>query len=143
MFSLRLIRNHFSVLLVLLTCSMAGAASAPLGSTVHSGGVTFRVWAPFVDSVAVRINDGAPIPMVKEAGQPEPADTVWAADVPSAKEGDRYKYVIQCNGNTADFIDPRALELTDHTPSASSVIVDTKSLTPAPFTEPPLQKLVI
>jgi 1,4-alpha-glucan branching enzyme len=145
MFSLqlRLIASRFSLLLVLLAGSMAGAASSPLGSTVNPGGVTFRVWAPFVDSVAVRINEGAEIPMAKEADHPEPADAIWAADVASAKAGDRYKYVIQCNGNTAEFIDPRALELTDHTPSASSVIVDTGSLIPAPFTEPPLQKLVI
>ena len=141
-------RNRASrcgVLSLLLLCIWGAvpAVAAPLGSTVHPGGVTFRVWAPFVDSVAVRINESAPVPMIKEDGHTDAGDTVWAVDVPGAKAGDRYKYAIACNGNTNDFIDPRGLELTDHTPAAWSVIVDQSTLRPAPFKEPALRELVI
>ena len=53
-------------------------ATDPLGATLHADGTTtFRVWAPFVDSVGVRLNGGAVIPMTQEAGHPDPADTTW------------------------------------------------------------------
>ncbi|HEX4797301.1 MAG TPA: alpha-amylase family glycosyl hydrolase [Humisphaera sp.] len=132
------------ILISLLFVSIAAwAAPAPLGSTVHNGGVTFRVWAPYVDSVAVRIGDAAPVPMAKEPGHPDAGDTTWAVDLPNAKAGDVYKYVIQCNGNTGEFIDPRGLQLTDYTPTASSVVVDMRSHVPMPFNEPPLRSLII
>jgi len=123
--------------------SIATSATAPLGATVHPGGVTFRVWAPYADSVAVRINEGNAIAMAREPGHSEPADGIWSAEVPGAKASDRYKYVIHCKGNEGEFIDPRGLELTDYTPGASSVIVDMGERKPAPFTTPSLQSLVI
>lgn len=130
------------LLSLLWTSAATSAAPSPLGSTVHAGGVSFRVWAPFVDSVAVRINDAAPVSMAKEPGH-EDGDTVWTVDVPRAKAGDRYKYAIVRNGTSGDFIDPRGLELTDHTAAAWSVVVDQNSLHPKAFKEPPLQDLVI
>ena len=43
-----------SILLV-----VSASAADPLGATLHNDGTTtFRVWAPFVDDVAVRINGG-------------------------------------------------------------------------------------
>ncbi len=41
----------------------------PLGATVHSGGATFRVWVPFVDSVSVKINDQPPVRAEKRGGK--------------------------------------------------------------------------
>ncbi|HEX5245212.1 MAG TPA: alpha-amylase family glycosyl hydrolase [Tepidisphaeraceae bacterium] len=123
--------------------SIATSAPAPLGAIVHPGGVTFRVWVPYADSVAVRINEGNAVAMAREPGHSDPADAVWSAEVPGAKAGDRYKYVIRCKGNEGEFIDPRGLQLSDYTPNASSVIVDMGARKPAPFTTPSLQSLVI
>ena len=123
--------------------AIARAANAPLGATVHPDGVTFRVWAPYADSVAVRINEGNTVAMARESEHADPADATWSAEVPGAKAGDHYKYVIHCKGNEGEFIDPRGMELTDYTPGASSVIVDMGARKPKPFTTPSLQSLVI
>lgn len=139
----RQVRLTAFLLVLLGLCSIARSAIAPLGATVHPGGVTFRVWAPYADSVAVRINEGNTVAMVREPGNSNPADATWSAEVPGAKAGDRYKYVIRCKGNEGAFIDPRGLELTDYTPTASSVIVDMGARKPVPFKAPPLQSLVI
>src|SRR6266478_5468515 len=57
----------------LVATPSAGAAD-PLGATLHNDGTTtFRVWAPFVDDVAVKINGGAMVPLTKETGHPDPA----------------------------------------------------------------------
>src|SRR5438876_7755264 len=59
------------------------SAADPLGATLHSDETTtFRVWAPFVDNVAVKINGGAATPLAKEAGHTDPADTTWTGTVP-------------------------------------------------------------
>jgi len=136
-------RRSWALFALLSIASIAIAAPAPLGATVHPGGVTFRIWAPYADSVAVRINEGNAIGMAREPGHPDPADATWSAEVPGAKAGDHYKYVIRCKGNEGEFIDPRGLELTDYTPGASSVIVNMGARKPKPFTTPSLQSLVI
>ena len=67
--------------LLILVATFLGAtrlanAADPLGATLHKDGTTaFRVWAAFVDSVAVKINDRAPMPLAREPGHPDPADT--------------------------------------------------------------------
>src|SRR3954467_3001471 len=69
----------------------AGPASAadPLGATLHKNGTTtFRVWAPFLDKVAVKINGGPPVPMAEEPGHSDPADTTWVVTVPDTRAGD-------------------------------------------------------
>jgi hypothetical protein len=35
----------------------------PLGATPKQGGTTFRLWGPFVDSVAVKVNEREPVRM--------------------------------------------------------------------------------
>lgn len=100
----------------------------PLGATPYPGGATFRVWAPFVDSVSVKINGGTPVPLRKEDGHAAD-DAVWTADVSGAKVGDRFQYLITANGASRTFIDPRARQLTCPDRSSSSVIVDS---TPEP-----------
>jgi 1,4-alpha-glucan branching enzyme len=109
-------------------------ATDPLGATLHSDGTTtFRVWAPFVDSVAVRINGGAA--------------------VPSTKAGDQYRYAIGLGGVVREFSDPRAQQLTGFdlpngfglpgsTSTPSSVLVDSSFTVPA-FTQPTFNSMVI
>ena len=85
----------------------------PLGATPRKDGTTtFRVWAPFVDAVAVKINGRTPVPLAREASHPDPADTVWAGTVAGVKAGDKYRYTIERGGVTREFNDPRAQQLT-------------------------------
>jgi 1,4-alpha-glucan branching enzyme len=130
------------------------SAAEPFGATPHGDGTTtFRVWAPFVDTVGVRINGGNTVPLAKEPGHPDPADTTWAGTVPNATAGDKYRYVIQAGGVSREFNDPRAQQLTgfelpngfgvpgnDDRPQ--SVIVDPTFSMP-PFTEPTFNSMVI
>ena len=141
------------VSVLLLAISLAGATD-PLGSTLHKDGTTtFRVWAPFVDSVAVKINDGAIMPLTQEPGHTDPADTTWIGTVPGTKAGDQYRYVIQIGSVTREYNDPRAQRLTGfdlpngfglpgNDDKPKSVIVDPAFSMPA-FTEPTLNTMVI
>ena len=87
----------------------------PLGSTLHKDGTTtFRVWAPFVDSVAVKINEGPLVPLTKE-----PAILIWRipsgqGTVSQTKAGDEYRYTIRISSITREFNDPRAQQLTGY-----------------------------
>jgi 1,4-alpha-glucan branching enzyme len=136
------LRSVFAAFLLVVSASYAVAAGDPLGATPHSDGTTFRVWAPFVDTVAVKVNAVAPVPMAKEAGHPDAADTTWSAVVPGAKAGDHYRYIITCKGAVNEFTDPRSLQLTSYNPSAWSVIVD-PGQSAAGFGAPPINNTVI
>jgi 1,4-alpha-glucan branching enzyme len=141
------------VSVLLLTTPLASAAD-PLGATLHKDGTTtFRVWAPFVDNVAVKINDGGVVPLTQEPGHTDPADTTWIGTVSGTKAGDQYRYVIRIGSVTREFNDPRTQQLTgfelpsgfglpgnDHKPK--SVIVDPVFDMPA-FTEPTFNSMVI
>ena len=63
-----------------LSC-LGQTAQLPLGATPKPGGTTFRLWAPFVDSVAVKVNNSDPVPMSKESGHTQADDTTWVAEV--------------------------------------------------------------
>ncbi len=131
-----------SIMVAALVCgSGARARSDPLGATPHAASVTFRVWAPFVDAVAVKV-DGTTVPMTQESGHPDAADTVWTADVPGVVAGARYRYVMQVNGASAEFHDPRARQLTGHDASAFSIVVD-PGTPPPPFQTPNFNEMVI
>jgi len=109
---LRVKRLLIFLSILLLAISVANAAD-PLGATLHKDGTTtFRVWAPFVDSVGVRINDGALVPLTQEPGHTDPADTTWVGTVVGTKAGDQYRYVIRIGSVTREFNDPRAQQLT-------------------------------
>ena len=130
------------------------SAADPLGATPHKDGTTtFRVWAPFVDAVAVKINDRTPLPLAKETGHTDPADTVWAGTVPGSKAGDKYRYAIERGGVTREFNDPRAQQLTGfelpngfglagNNDMPRSVVVDPNFGISA-FTEPTFNTMVI
>src|ERR1035441_6035179 len=50
-----------------LVATPLASAADPLGATLHKDGTTtFRVWAPFVDNVAVKLNGGAVVPLAPE-----------------------------------------------------------------------------
>jgi 1,4-alpha-glucan branching enzyme len=138
----------------LLLAALLASAADPLGATLHSDGTTtFRVWAPFVDSVAVRINDGAVRPLTQEPGHSDPADATWTGTLAGTKAGDTYRYVIRIGSNTREFNDPRAQRLTGfdlpdgyglpgNDDKPRSVIVDPTFNMPA-FTGPTFNTMVI
>jgi hypothetical protein len=69
-----------------LAATPLASAADPLGATLHNDGTTtFRVWAPFVDDVGVKINGGAVVPLAKEPGHTDPADTTWTGTVSGTK----------------------------------------------------------
>jgi 1,4-alpha-glucan branching enzyme len=137
-----------------LVAAPLASAADPLGATLHNDGTTtFRVWAPFVDNVAVKINGGAVVPLTQEPGHTDPADTTWIGTVPGTKAGDQYRYVIGLGGVTREFNDPRAQQLTGfdlpngfglpgNDSKPKSVIVDPNFSMPA-FTEPTFNSMVI
>src|SRR5262245_57478134 len=102
------------IISVLLLSTLWASAADPLGATPHSdGSTTFRVWAPFVDAVAVKANGGTAVPLASEDGHPDPADTTWVGTVPGAKAGDKYRYAIQRGGVRRGFIDSWARQLSE------------------------------
>jgi 1,4-alpha-glucan branching enzyme len=113
----------------------------PFGATLKDGATTFRVWAPFVAEVGVKLNGGDPVALKPEPGHPDD-DAVWVGTVAGAKVGDAYRYAITANGQTKEFVDPCSRQLTSAGSDASSVIVD-KSATLPDFTPPPLNQMVI
>jgi 1,4-alpha-glucan branching enzyme len=140
--------------LVFLAAMRLASAADPLGGTLHNDGTTtFRVWAPFVDDVGVRINGGAVVPLAKEPGHTDPADTTWTGTVSSTRAGDKYRYSIKLGSVAREFNDPRALQLTGfdvpngfglsgNDDKPQSVIVDTSFDMPA-FTVPAFNSMVI
>jgi 1,4-alpha-glucan branching enzyme len=139
---------------VLLVSVSRPSTADPLGATPHDDGTTtFRVWAPFVDAVAVKINGGTPVPLAKEAGHSDAADTTWAGTVPGARAGDKYRYAMERSGVTLEFNDPRAQQLTGFDPPDGFGIVGNddkpQSVVVNPdfdisgFTEPSFNAMVI
>jgi 1,4-alpha-glucan branching enzyme len=114
----------------------------PLGATPGPAGVTFRVWAPFVDAVAVKVNDGQPTPLKKEDEAAKPDDLVWVGEAAGAKAGDRYRYVIRVNEASHDFNDPRARRLVQSDAGVFSAVV-VPSPVPSLDAEPDFNRMVI
>ncbi len=154
-----LLARFFATYLLIFTSAFLGAtqsasATDPLGATLHADGTTtFRVWAPFVDAVGVRINGGAVEPLSREPGHPDPADTTWTGTVAGTKAGDTYRYSIKLAGVAREFNDPRAQQLTGfdlpdgfglagNDDKPQSVIVDSSFKLPA-FTVPSFNTMVI
>lgn len=98
-----------------------------MGSIPYAGvtgtGVTFRVWAPHATSVSVpgSFNGWNPTAnfLVKEG-----TSQIWSADIPTARAGHEYKYLI--NG-TYWWKDPRSRKVTVSgydSPGANSIVYD-------------------
>jgi 1,4-alpha-glucan branching enzyme len=136
-------RKQLWVLVFMAGLSCLGqTVQPPLGATPKQSGTTFRLWAPFVDSVVVKVNDREPVRMSKEDGHPQADDTMWVAEVPGAKVGDHYKYLITSSGVTREFIDPRARQLTSPEVGGASLIVD-PSVTSSQSVEPLFSQMVL
>lgn len=87
-----------------------------VGAHLQHGGVSFRVWAPFAESVAVTgsFNNWTDHSLESER------DGYWSSFVDGATAGQEYKFVIKNGENTYYRNDPRALHFT--TSAGNSVI---------------------
>ncbi len=104
-----------------------------VGAIVHNSGVSFRVWAPFAETVSVT----GPFNNWCETLMQSELDGYWAIFVRGAVPGQEYKFVIKNGNTTFRRNDPRAQHFT--TTAGNSVIVDTQfdwgddSFTTIPF----------
>jgi 1,4-alpha-glucan branching enzyme len=111
-----------------------------MGAISYPGGVGFRVWAPFAQSVAVagEFNNWS------ASGNPlsSEGNGYWSADVDGATVGQEYKYVVVHDGQTLCKNDPYAREI-DTTHNNSVVYDPTFDWQDESFTMPPWNELVI
>lgn len=97
---------------------MGKRSKKQVGAILHSRGVTFRVWAPFADKVAVSgsFNDWGETPMTNEQ------DGYWTVQIPHVGAGHEYQFIINNGSARYERNDPRALQLTAS--GGTSIIVD-------------------
>ncbi len=105
-----------------VTAPSAAPSTRPnMGAIPFPGGATFRVWAPFADSVCVagQFNDWSPIsrPLGQENGG------YWSVDITGAKAGQEYKFVVYSGGKALWRIDPYAKAVTNS--AGNGIICDT------------------
>jgi len=84
---------------------------AGMGAIPTAKGVTFRVWAPHAEKVYVigsfnNWNETS-APLVSEQ------NGYWSVDVPEAKKGDEYRYLIHGPAGPLSRIDPYARKVTN------------------------------
>ena len=91
-----------------------------MGAIPYPGGTTFRVWAPFATDVFV----AGTFNSWSETANPlaSEGNGYWSVDVPGAKPGDEYKYVIFNGSMKLWRIDPYAKDVTSSVGNA--IIVD-------------------
>ena len=102
----------------------AAAVKHPgMGAIPGAKGVTFRVWAPHAEKVYVTgtFNDWnrTSTPLAREA------NGYWATDVPEAKTGDEYRYMIHGSKGPLSRIDPYARQVTSSV--GNGIIYDPKA----------------
>lgn len=128
--------------LTLLLGGLAGAQSTKpgMGSVPYSGGVTFRVWAPFANAVHVggTFNSWSSVatPLASEG------NGYWSNDVSAAAVGDEYQYVITNGGSTLWRIDPYGEKVTNSV--GNTVVYDDNAFSwSGSFSTPAWNEMVI
>ena len=100
---------------------MSHQANHILGSRFTNDGVTFRVWAPFAESVVALVGEEFTwheTPLTSET------NGYWSGIVTDAQPGQSYKYrIVSKDGQTLERNDPRARQLTV-SDNGASVIID-------------------
>ncbi|HJT14708.1 MAG TPA: alpha-amylase family glycosyl hydrolase [Dongiaceae bacterium] len=121
--------------------SSSPSSRAGMGSLPFPGGAAFRVWAPHAEAVAVAgdfngWSDDSD-PLSREGGG------YWSGEVPGARAGQRYRYVIWNGSQRLERKDPYARDV-DHS-NGPCVIVDGDSFdwSGDAFRMPPWNELVI
>ena len=100
---------------------MPNASAHPgMGAIVHDTGVAFRVWAPNADAVFLTGTFNA---WSEDAAAMAPEDGgIWYVDVPGAKPGDEYRFLIHNGDAVLSRIDPYARAVT--TSVGNGIVVD-------------------
>lgn len=95
-----------------------GKTKKNVGAIAKRSGVSFRVWAPFAESVAVTgaFNNWGESPLLSEP------DGYWSAYIPGAKAGQEYKFIMKNADKIYHRNDPRALHFI--TSAGNSVIAN-------------------
>jgi 1,4-alpha-glucan branching enzyme len=111
-----------------------------MGTSLYAGGVTFRVWAPFASSVfaAGTFNEWSATanPFASEG------NGYWSVDVPGAKVGDEYQFVIRNGNQELWHKNPYVSEVVNS--SGNAIIHDPNfDWTGEDFVMPPRNELVI
>lgn len=102
---------------------MSGGKRKKLGAFAHSGGVTFRVWAPLAKHVSVAVpyvtyDTSTRVDMTREK------DGVWSVTVDHAEVGHNYKYIITTNRDEEIMRnDPRARVVNTSSDGGSESII--------------------
>lgn len=117
------------------------ALASGLGALPHSQGCSFRIWAPHADAVYVTgsFNNWAErnLVMAREG------DGYWSTDVPEAKVGDEYRYILVNGEKAFSRIDPWAREVTNSVGNAVIHDAEFDWGNDADFSIPSLNELVI
>ena len=119
---------------------VAPSAHPGMGTVLYPGGVAFRVWAPFASSVfaAGTFNQWSATanPFASEGGG------YWSVEVPEAKMGDEYQFVIHNGAQELWRKNPYASEVVNS--SGNAIIHDPNfDWTGDDFAMPPRNELVI
>ena len=121
--------------------SNSSSSRPGMGSLPFPGGAAFRVWAPHAEAVAVAgdFNDWSDDSdrLGREGGG------YWSGEVPGARAGQRYRYVIWNGSQRLERKDPYARDV-DHS-NGPSVIVDGGSFdwSGDAFRMPPWNELIV
>ena len=116
------------------------SARTGMGTILYPGGAAFRVWAPFAPAIfaAGTFNqwNATANPFASEG------NGYWSVDVPGAKIGDEYQFVIPDGGNGIWHKNPYASEVVNS--SGNAIIHDPNfDWTGDNFVMPPWNELVI
>lgn len=111
-----------------------------MGTMLYAGGAAFRVWAPFATAVLASgtFNDWSTTatPLASEG------NGYWSGDVPGAKVGDQYKFILQNGEQVLWRINPYASQVSRS--DGNGVIHDPDfAWSGGEFTMPPWNELVI
>ncbi|HSZ56453.1 MAG TPA: alpha-amylase family glycosyl hydrolase [Tepidisphaeraceae bacterium] len=125
-----------------------------MGGVLHDGGCTFRAWALFATSFAVKIwgADGTSgtVAMARDTADGYGSD-VWSVFVPGVAAETNYRFVIGFNGASFERVDPFARSIlfpnwsdaTQDDSDARSVVCSRDFDWGAPFNPPGWRELVI
>jgi len=116
------------------------SARPGMGSILYQGGATFRVWAPFATQIFVAgsFNSWS----ANANALASEGNGYWSADVPGAKIGHQYKFVIRNGDQSLWRVNPYAREVVN---SVGNAIIHDADFdwTGDDFVTPPWNELVI
>ncbi|MEO5561990.1 MAG: alpha-amylase family glycosyl hydrolase [Chitinophagaceae bacterium] len=96
------------------------ATISGMGSILHNNGVFFRVWAPHAQKIFVSGEFNNWSEDANEMGHED--NGYWGTDIPAAKAGQQYKYILHTGSGVLYKTDPYSKEVTSS--AGNSIIID-------------------